>query len=59
MKDAFTDFMSRQMDATRYTLSEDERRLLGMYRLMSDIQKGEVLGTVKSIITRKEQDVSN
>lgn len=54
MEDAFNDFMERHTNIPHYALSTDEQRLLDMYRGLTDIEKGEVLGTVNSILNRKQ-----
>lgn len=53
MADAFNNFMEGHFNTPRYALSDDERRLLDMYGRLTDIEKGEVLGTVNSILNRK------
>jgi transcriptional regulator with XRE-family HTH domain len=39
----------KQEDLSIDNLSEDEKRLLNMYSLLTDIEKGEILGEMKNI----------
>ena len=39
----------KEINSIQDNLSEDEKRLLNMYSLLTDIEKGEILGELKTI----------
>ena len=39
----------KEINSIQDNLSEDEKRLLNMYSLLTDIEKGEILGEMKNI----------
>ena len=53
MGEGLQDFGERQRNGPVYALSEDERRLLDVYRGLSDLQKGEVFRTIMEIAAKK------
>ena len=42
-------FDGKEKNSIQDNLSEDEKRLLNMYSLLTDIEKGEILGELKTI----------
>ena len=53
MGEGLQDFGERQRNGPVYALSEDERRLLDVYRGLSDLQKGEVFRTIMEVAAKK------